>query len=237
MRRAYHRFSYKDANFRIACDRIELVTEEIVRQRHALEDYIRIHPQFQASLRPVDLLPQAPEVAHLMADAARCAGVGPMAAVAGAMAQLAARAALENGVQEAIVENGGDIYIVARQPVTLGIFSGTAQLADRLAFLIQPEETPLGICSSSSRMGRSMSLGDCDLATVVARDAALADAAATKAANSVKTVEDIDRALNKIMAIPGVQGVLLVKNDRVGLMGRLPRLIRSAVDAELITGL
>jgi ApbE superfamily uncharacterized protein (UPF0280 family) len=82
-----------------------------------------------------------------------------------------------------------------------------------------------------------MSLGDCDLACVVARDAALADAAATKAANSVKTVEDIDRALNKIMAIPGVQGVLLVKNDRVGLMGRLPRLIRSAVDAELITGL
>jgi len=235
--RTYHRFSYRGANFRICCDRLEIVTAEIVRQRGLLEDYLRIHPEFQPALRPVELLPHAPEVARLMAAAARRAGVGPMAAVAGAMAQLAARAALEAGAREAIVENGGDIYLVAQQPVTIGIFAGTAQLADRLAFLVQPEETPLGICSSSSRMGRSLSLGDCDLATVDARDAALADAAVTQAANGVKSVADIDSALNRTLAIEGVLGVLLVKDDRIGLIGRLPRLVRGGVTAELITGL
>jgi len=235
--RTYHRFSYHDANFRICCDRLDIVTAEIVRQRGILEDYLRIHPEFQPALRPIELLPHAPEVACLMAAAARRAGVGPMAAVAGAMAQLAGRAALEAGAREVIVENGGDIYLVAQKPVTIGIFAGTAQLADRLAFLVQPDETPLGICSSSSRMGRSMSLGDCDLATVVARDAALADAAVTQAANWVRSVEDIDSALNRTLAIDGVQGVLLVKNDRVGLIGRLPKLVRGGVKAELITGL
>ena len=77
-------------------------------------------------------------------------------------------------------------------------------------------------------MGHSLSLGLCDLATVVAKDAALADAAATQAGNLVKTIEDVDAALEKIMRIEGVEGVLLVKDNRVGLAGHLPRLTKTA---------
>ncbi|UCD53301.1 MAG: UPF0280 family protein [Phycisphaerales bacterium] len=198
-----------------------------MRQRRVLEDYIARHGEFQTSLVPLELHAGAPLVAQRMARAARRVGVGPMAAVAGAMAQCAAEAALRAGVQEVIVENGGDIYLKATGPVTIGLDAGTAKLADRLAFALSAEETPISICSSSGKMGHSMSLGRCDLATVVARDAALADAAATMAANLVTTVSDVDHAVERIADIEGIDGVLIVKDDRIGLAGQLPSLTKA----------
>jgi ApbE superfamily uncharacterized protein (UPF0280 family) len=225
--RAYQTFTHHEAVFRICCEKYEAVVEEIARQRQTLEAYIRSHEEFLTSFVPIELLPGAPEVARRMARAARLVGVGPMAAVAGTMAQLAAEAALRAGADEVIVDNGGDIYLCVAEPATVGLHTGTAGLGDRLAFLLQPHETPVAICSSSGRMGHSTSLGQCDLATVVAPDAALADAAATLAANLVKTVDDVDAALERVAAIEGIQGVLIVKNDRVGLAGRLPSLVHA----------
>ena len=144
------------------------------------------------------------------------------------MAQLAAEAALAAGAAEAIVDNGGDIYLKAVEPVVVALGTGTSRLADRLAFSVEPQETPLSICSSSGKMGHSMSFGLCDLATIVAKDAALADAAATEAGNLVKAVDDLDAALERILRIEGVEGVLLVRDDRVGLAGHLPRLVKAA---------
>jgi ApbE superfamily uncharacterized protein (UPF0280 family) len=124
------------------------------------------------------------------------------------------------------VDNGGDIYICAVEPVIIGLKTGTSEVAEKLAFSLKPDDTPISICSSSGKMGHSMSLGECDLATVVAKDAALADAAATAAANLVKTVDDIDPALENISSIEGVDGVMIVKGARVGLAGRLPPMVR-----------
>ena len=213
--------------FRICCPQFKTVAEEIVRQRQVLEDYIAHHREFRTSLEPLELHAGAPLVAQRMARAARLVGVGPMAAVAGAMAQCAAEAALRAGVEEVIVENGGDIYLKAAGPVTIGLDAGTAKLGDRLAFALSADETPLAICSSSGKMGHSMSLGQCDLATVVAREAALADAAATMAGNLVQTVSDVNRAVERIAAIEGVDGVLIVKDDRIGLAGQLPSLVKA----------
>ena len=225
-KRTYRTFTYREAVFRICCEKFDAVTAEIVRQRRILEDYIDHHPGFRRSLKPLDLLAGAPEVAQSMARAAKLVGVGPMAAVAGAMAQCAGRAALDAGAREVIVDNGGDIYICAIEPVVIGLKTGTADLADRLAFSLQPDDTPISICSSSGQMGRSMSLGECDLATVVAKDTALADAAATQAANLVRTVDDIDSALENIAGIEGVEGVIIIKGARVGLAGKLPPLVK-----------
>jgi len=228
--RTYRRFTFKGANFRICCDRIDAVTAEIVRRRGILERYIRDNPSFATSLTPVEVDTDAPDVARRMARAATAVGVGPMAAVAGTMAQLAVEAACRNGAAEAIVENGGDTFALCTRPVVIGLYAGDGPLQDRLAFHLQPQQSPLAVCSSSGRMGHSMSLGNCDLATVTARDASLADAAATLAANCVRSVEDIDGALERIAAIDGVDGVLLVKNDRIGLAGDLPGLIRNRDD-------
>ena len=195
-------------------------------QRHLLEAYIRHHPEFQNALCPIGLRSEAPEVAHRMAMAADLVGVGPMAAVAGAMAQSVAKAGLKAGSPEVIIENGGDIYLKTVEPVIIGLIPGTDELTGKLAFSLEPDETPISICSSSGHMGHSMSLGQCDLATVVSEDAALADAAATQAANLVKTEQDINPTLERIQAIPGIHGILIVKGNRIGLSGKLPRLIK-----------
>ena len=226
-RRTYRRFAHKGANFRICCGCFAAVTEEIVRRRAVLEAYIEAHADFAASLGPVGVAADAPDVARRMARAAEAVGVGPMAAVAGTMAQLAAEAGIRAGADEAIVENGGDVFLICRKAVVVGLYAGGSALGGQLAFAVEPAETPLAVCSSSGRMGHSLSLGDCDLATVVARDGSLADAAATRAANLVAAPDDIDAALARIAAIEGVSGVLLVRGDRVGLAGRLPPLVRS----------
>ncbi len=226
-KRTYRTFTHHEAVLRICCGAFDAVTEEVVRQRRILEDYIRRHPAFGTSFEPVELLPDAPEVAQRMARAARSVGVGPMAAVAGAMAELAAQAGLRAGAAEAIVDNGGDVFVRATSPVVIGLHTGTAKLADRLAFSLRPEDTPISICSSSGRMGHSTSLGQCDLATVVARDGALADAAATQAANLVRTAGDVDAALERIMAIDGIDGLVVVKDDRIGLAGHLPSVVKA----------
>lgn len=225
--RVYRTFIHHEAVLRICCEAFDAVAEEIVRQRRILEDYIRRHPAFGTSFEPVELLPDAPEVAQRMARAAWSAGVGPMAAVAGAMAELAVQAGLRAGAPEAIVDNGGDVFVHATSPVVIALHTGTVTLADRLAFSLRPEDTPISICSSSGRMGHSTSLGRCDLATVVARDGALADAAATQAANLVRTTDDVDAALERIMAIDGIDGLVIVKDDRIGLAGHLPSLVKA----------
>lgn len=226
-KRIYRTFTHHEAVLRICCEAFDAVTEEIVRQRRILEDYIRRHPAFGASFEPVELLPDAPDVAQRMARAAGSVGVGPMAAVAGAMAELAAQAGLRAGAAEAIVDNGGDVFVHATSPVVIALHTGTSKLADRLAFSLRPEETPISVCSSSGKMGHSTSMGQCDLATVVARDGALADAAATQAANLVRTAADVDAALERIMAIDGIDGLVVVKDDRIGLAGHLPSLVKA----------
>lgn len=225
-KRTYRTFIHKGASYRICCEKYDVVVAEIVRQRRLLEDYINRHIDFGRSFEPIELYDDAPAIAQRMACAAQLTRVGPMAAVAGAMAQRAAETSLEAGAKEVIVDNGGDIYLCATEPVIIGLDSGGAELADRLAFSLRPDDTPIAICSSSGRMGHSTSLGQCDLATVVSKDAALADAAATRAANLVKTVEDVDGVLEQIVGIEGVDGVIIVKDARVGLAGQLPSLVK-----------
>lgn len=224
--REYHSFSFKNANFRICTSRLQAAQREIRRQRRLLEAYILRQPEFLRAMEPLELLPEAPEVARRMAAAAAAVGVGPMAAVAGAMAQLAAEAALAAGAEEAIVDNGGDLYLVSREPVLVALYAGDHPLSGRLAFRVPPERLPLSLCSSSGLMGHSQSLGECDLATVVSADAALADAAATLAANLVRRVEDVPGALERVSGIAGVRGLLIVKGERVGVAGELPELVR-----------
>ena len=226
--RAWTVFQLKEADVRISSPMSDLVVAEVRRLRSVLEAYIERQPAFKAALVPIDLLAGAPPVAAAMAEAARACGVGPMAAVAGAVAQAAAEAALAAGAGEAIVENGGDTWIASPREVTVGLYAGEHPMSGRLALRISPDRLPLSVCSSSGRFGHSLSFGRCDLATVVAGSGALADAAATLAANSVRTVDDVEPTLERVMAIPGIEGVLIVQDDRVGVAGDLPRLVQCA---------
>lgn len=238
--RTFSRFSYRDADYRICTNNLELVTGSIIKQREILEKYISTNPEFLSSLAPLPSLADfAPEIAKRMQKASLFTDVGPMAAVAGAIAQLGVESCTENlktygsNQSEAIIENGGDIFMVLKKKLILGIHSDVDALNGKLAFLIQPERTPLAVCSSSSTMGHSLSLGDCNLATVFSKSAALADAAATKACNMVKKEEDIQDTLNSISSIPGISGLLIIKNEKIGIAGDLPEIVSNA-DTDMV---
>jgi ApbE superfamily uncharacterized protein (UPF0280 family) len=226
--RTYHTIVHKDAKLRVSCPRADLVERELRRQRELLEAYIRRQPEFRTTLLPIRLLEDAPLIARRMDAASRLTGVGPMAAVAGAMAEACARAALEAGAHEAIVENGGDLYASSAEPVLIGIYARDSKVSGRLAFEVPSGQMPIALGSSSSKMGHSLSFGDCDLATVVSKDGALADAAATLACNSVHAAADFDRVLARVSSIPGVLGLLLVKGDDLAICGDLPPIVKAA---------
>jgi len=224
---AYETFLHHGARYRICCPLKDRVCAEIVHQRSLLEAYIARHAEFHEAYLPVETLPDAPSIARRMAAAAARVGeVGPMAAVAGAMAEFAGCAALDAGADSVIIENGGDLFMKTQETITVGLYSGESGIRDQLAFRVDPAETPLAICSSS-RMGHSTSLGNCDLATVVAHDTALADAAATHAANCVKVADDIAPTLDAIMLLEGVTGVLIAQGEQLGMAGTLPDLVRA----------
>lgn len=225
--RAFRKFSWKDTNLRVAGDHFALITQTIMAERKKLEQYIRRHPAFRSSLTPVDLQENAPSIARRMAAAARLTGLGPMASVAGTLAQMGVEAAMAESRTEAIVENGGDMYIFSHKPVTIGIYAGKNDISGNLAFRLPPDELPLAICSSSSHMGHSMSFGQCDLATVIAKDAALADSVATLTCNQICKDKDLETVLNAAGDIPGVSGILAVKEGKIGIWGKIPELVRN----------
>lgn len=219
-------FSYRRAHYKLGGPGEALLRDEIMGQRNLLEKYIALHPDFRDSLVPVPLLGSAPEIARRMAAAADVTRIGPMASVAGAMAQWACERVRRERNEPSAVENGGDLFLDTEEDITLGLYAGKNVLPLSLAFFISRELQPLAVCSSSGTMGHSLSLGLCDLATVTAKEAALADSAATLAGNLVRTTEDLSSGVERILDLPGILGVLLVKDGKIGMGGNLPELIR-----------
>ena len=148
--RIYRAFSWKETNLRVASPAFDLITRTVVEARRKLERYIARHPEFQTALVPVILLDDPPEAARRMAAAADLTGLGPMAAVAGTLAQMGVEAAMAAGCREAIVENGGDIFLHSDAEITIGIYAGNNAIAGKLAFRIDPVDLPMALCSSSS---------------------------------------------------------------------------------------
>jgi len=199
-------------------------------QRGLLQKYIQSHPEFQDSMKPIPVAENSPEIVRKMGNTANIAGVGPMAAVAGAISE-----AIGESIKEAvIVDNGGDIYLKLHKPAEVALYAGNAKISKKLGFRVKPGETPLGICTSSGTVGSSLSFGNADAVTIVSNSVPLADAVATATCNLVKSKEDIKLALKFANSVPGVRGALIVLGDEVGIVGSLPKLIN--IDCETSGG-
>jgi ApbE superfamily uncharacterized protein (UPF0280 family) len=186
--------------------------------RGQLEGYIRANPLFLHSLEPVAIGEAAPPIIREMARCARLASVGPMAAVAGAVAEAVGRRLLQYS-PEVIVENGGDIFMQVKSRRLIGIYAGESPFTGKLAIEIAPGRTPLGICTSSGTVGPSLSLGLADAAIVLSPSAALADAAATAVGNAVKSAADIEAAMDAGKYIEGVTGIVVIAGGSMGAWG------------------
>jgi len=192
----------------------------VVKYRRQLEKYIEQNPAFQESLEPLPITKDAPRIVVMMMEAGEKAGVGPMAAVAGAIAECVGGEILEYS-PEIIVENGGDIYIKSLKKRVVGIFAGESPLSGKLGLEIDPKDTPLGICTSSGTVGHSLSYGKADAVVAVAASAALADAVATAIGNRVENTDDIAKAIEFGERISDLKGLVIIKDDAVGVWGDL----------------
>lgn len=206
----------------------EIAFQNIKKNRNDLKKYSAIDPEFIRTLEPVKIRQDAPEVVKRMYDAAVKAKVGPMAAVAGAIADLAAEEMEKHGAKVVVVEDGGEVAIRRSDKLDVAIYAGGAQVSGKLGFRILQEDVPLGIGTSSATVGHAKSFGSADAATVIANDAALADAAATAVCNAVvgdDLNESVKKGLKVAQSIEGVRGALILRGKSVGMVGRLPKLI------------
>lgn len=197
-----------------------LAFREVLRLRSEIEAYIERRPVFGTSLVPLRLDPQAAAIVRDMLEAGALASVGPMAAVAGAIAEHVGRR-LRTSCREVIVENGGDVYLDVQAPAVVALFAGPSPLSMRIGIRVPAEETPCGVCTSSGTVGPSLSFGRADAVTVWARSTALADAAATALANCIRSAEDLENVLEASSAIPDLKAVAVIVGDRIGWKGRL----------------
>jgi len=209
-----------ETDLRIGADAnlYELTLKLVKKYREQIEVYIKAYPEFLTSLKPLKAQPGASSIISRMCDAAEKAGVGPMAAVAGAVSEMVGTE-LMNCSKEIIIENGGDIFIKSNVIRKVGIYAGNSPLSGEIALEIYPENTPLGICTSSGTVGHSLSFGKADAAVIVSKDTFLADAAATATGNLVKGPDDIEKAIGFASGIKGVDGVLIIKGDKMGAWG------------------
>ena len=205
---------------RFSPELVKLTEKLVMVYREQLERYIQADPRFLKALMPYAIEPHAPPLAAVMAEAAAAAGVGPMAAVAGAMSEAVGRELLKHS-RDVIVENGGDIFLRTRRVRRIGIFAGNSPLSYRIALEIRPEDTPAGICTSSGTVGHSLSFGCADAVIIVSPSAPLADAVATAAGNIIRSPGDLEAAVDLALSVPGISGALAIQGKHMAAKGKI----------------
>jgi len=210
----------KETDLWVSADRnLEKETRDLIFDyRYQLENYITSHPIFLTTLKPYQEDPYAPPMVQEMIEMTRIIGVGPMASVAGALAQFVAGGLLEL-TDQVIVENGGDIFLKANRPVILSIFAGESPLSEKIGLEIPIRQMPLGVCSSSGTVGHSLSMGVADVVCLLASSAVLADGAATALGNRIRSNRDLDRVADWANEIKDVLGGIAIIGDRMAIWG------------------
>ncbi|MCK5695356.1 MAG: UPF0280 family protein [Desulfobacula sp.] len=192
--------------------------KSVLTSRNFIENYIKLYPEFAESLTPIYNPGPAPQIIKDMIKAGQMANVGSMAAVAGAVAEHTGKSLLAY-TSEVLVENGGDIFIKSDSETIFNIYAGNSPFSMTSGILIKKRETPYGLCTSSGTLGHSKSFGKADAVTVLSDSCSLADAVATRLCNMVKKTPDIKNAIDTGKAIPGIQGIVIIKGKSIGLWG------------------
>lgn len=212
-------------------EHIAAARDGMIAARQVLEAYIARDPFFQATFSPYTAESDEPVITR-MCSAARKAGVGPMAAVAGTIAWAGIEAMQESGAVFGVIDNGGDIALITNRPVTVGVHAGDAALSNRLAFIVPSQESVLGICTSSATVGPSISFGMADSVTIFSHDVALADAWATAVCNEIRP--DNQSVFDRVNPTE-VDGIFVIMGDQSVSWGNLPELVPAEVDEKLIS--
>jgi ApbE superfamily uncharacterized protein (UPF0280 family) len=210
----------KETDLQVSADKnLEKETRDLVFAcRHQIESYINSHPDFLTALTPYPDDPLAPPLVREMIECTKRVGVGPMASVAGAIAEYVGMGLLQ-WTREAVVENGGDIFLKAHRAITVSVFAGKSPLSGKVGLVISPGQMPLGVCTSSATVGHSYSMGAADAACILSASAALADGAATAMGNRIQGKKDLDRIGEWAAKMGGITGALAIVGDKMASWG------------------
>jgi len=214
----------QETDLQVSADRppeADYLKKRIRFYRGQIEDYIGSDRRFLTSLKPIPVELKSHPVIRRMAQAAKAANVGPMAAVAGAMAEFIGRDLLKRGCRQVIIENGGDIFLKVEKARKVAIYAGPKKAWGNLAIKIYPAHTPLGICTSSGVIGHSLSFGSADSVVVLSKNASLADAVATATCNRIRSKDDLRGALDFARSIRGISAVVVIFGDVLLSWGEL----------------
>lgn len=192
--------------------------QSIYKYRGFIESYIKVHPEFLTSLAPLSYDELAPDIVRDMLKTTSAVFVGPMASVAGAIAEYVCNDLL-NYSKNVIVENGGDIFLKTDSDVRVAIFAGDSPLSYNVDILLKSDKMPVGICTSSGTVGHSLSFGKADAVCVISKSSTMADAAATAIGNMVQNKNDMKVALERGIKIDGVLGIAIILGEHFGAIG------------------
>ena len=229
-------FQVRETNCTIITNKksaVNAAMSSIKHNRKELEKYIQRHPKFLYSLKPVPAN-DGPLIVKLMAEASEKANVGPMAAVAGVLADLAVKDMILAGSKVAVVENGGEVSAVSNRPIDVALLAGDSALSKQIGFRL--EKFPIGVATSSGLFSHALSFGDAEAVTIFSTNAGLADAAATAVGNLIKGKDcrrAVERGIEEALSIEDVRGVFIVYRGIVGKAGEVAKMIKvSAKEAD-----
>ena len=194
------------------------IEEEVKKQREILERYIKIHPEFYFSFSPVEVESNE-EIIKLMSLSSKLTKTGPMASVAGAIAEIIGRKFLPLS-EEIFIENGGDIFLNLKNEVKIGIYAGKSPFSMKIGIKIK-KENPVGIATSSGTVGHSFSYGDADAVTVISNSSAFSDGAATYFGNLIKGKIDKELIEREINDFPFIEGMLIIREKELFVWGKI----------------
>ncbi len=196
------------------------VARYIIRSRREIETYMLTDPAFFTRHVPLDDVPGDKAIIHQMAEAGKKAGVGPMAAVAGAISGSVAKDI--TGMfpsAELVIENGGDIAAVFASSLVVRLETDNHGLLGETGILLHGGLSPCGICSSSGKFGHSFSYGKADLVSVVCKVPALADAWATSLCNIIRSDTDLKKVDQIISVHTDIIACIALANDNMLVYG------------------
>jgi ApbE superfamily uncharacterized protein (UPF0280 family) len=211
---------------------IEIAKREIKERRKDLERFVRWYPYFLVTLESYQVeetevgTENIPDIVRRMIEPAEKFHIGPMSAVAGALAEFAVEAMQDAEATYAMVDNGGDVALISDREILVGIYAGESPFSNKIALKLKPSPALVGICTSSGTVGHSISFGHADAATVISNSASLSDAAATALCNSVTDAQSISTAFHSVNHVEGIEGALVIYKDKLATWGRIPEIVR-----------
>ena len=203
----------------------------IIHIRNELENYLLKDQDFLLALEPIKRDGNLPLIVKTMVESSNIADVGPMACVAGTISEISLDYLIANDSRYSIIENGGDIAMINDEEVLCGIYSNNEVLGNDIAFKIKSRKRPLGICTSSGKIGHSISFGTSDSVTVISKSASIADGLATRIANEINGESSEDKVSNGLECGEDYkeffEGALIISDNHVGTIGKLPKIVET----------